>query len=591
MMKKSFWLILPLLLLTLMVVQMAGQTTPVAAEPAQQSALDPRFGAIESFWAANEAAELGVGWERILFYWNEIQPAGPDDWNTLHVREEWLHEANANGRQVVGLLKNTPNWATDGEFASGVPRGLYLPVDDPGNLWANYVRRVVQYYAPLGVHNWIVWNEPDIAANVYGHEFSGSTQDYYQLMKVAYKVIKVTDPTAKVHLGGMTHWHDPGYLRKYLQVVVADPEAAENNYFFDVITYHIYFRPETISSIVGNGFAMQQQLGISPMKAIWINETNARPSMDPEWPVEVQAFNIDLEQQAWYIPQALALGYYAGAERIAIYKLVDINMNPGDESWGLIRPYDFSKRPAFYAYKNSIKYLAGFQYPIRREQSANHFIFSFSRPQGTTRVMWARNPSTVTLKVAALADSGMLVDPITGTETPITAVNGFYDITLEAARCHGECLMGGPPVFLVEDVVAEGAAPPSQPINVAAPAATSTATLTATATISATATMTATAVPTETNTPKPTRTPRPTKTPTLAPTDTAVPTATATDAPATEVALVEAPTIPSTAVPVTDSTEEKILGFVPAEQASFWFIGTAVLLILVLGFGYTRMRD
>ena len=65
---------------------------------------DPRFGAIESFWAPAEAAELNVGWERILFYWSEIQPTGPDDWNTLHVLEEWLNEANAQQRTVLGLL-------------------------------------------------------------------------------------------------------------------------------------------------------------------------------------------------------------------------------------------------------------------------------------------------------------------------------------------------------------------------------------------------------------------------------------------------------------------------------------------------------
>ena len=593
-MKKSLILTVPLLLLVVLLAQSA-KTTPVVAEPMQQTALDPRFGAIESFWAANEAAQLGVGWERILFYWNEIQPSGPNDWNTLHVREEWLSEANANGRQVVGLLKNTPNWATDGEFASGVPRGLDLPIDDPGNLWANYVRRVVQYYAPLGVHNWIIWNEPDIAPHDYGHEFSGSKQEYYQLLKVAYKVIKQADPSAKVHLGGMTHWHDPGYLRSFLQVVAADPEAAENNYFFDVITYHIYFRPETISSIVGNGFAAQHAAGISPMKAVWINETNARPSMDPEWPVEVQAFHIDLEQQAWYIPQALALGFYAGAERIAVYKLVDINMSPGDESWGLIRPHDFSKRPAFFAYQNSIKYLAGFTYPIRREQSGNHYSFAFSRPQGTTRVMWSRNPSAVNMQVAALADSGILVDPVSGTETPITAVNGFYDITLEAARCHGECYMGGPPVFLVENAVLEGAAPPSQPIDVA-PAATATQVVTATATLEPTATISATNTVAPTDTPEPTNTPRPTKTatPTVAPTETgtAVATETPTDVPATEVAMVEPTEMPATAVPevVAPQADSAVLGFIPAEQASFWFIGAALLILLAIGLGYYRMQ-
>ncbi|NKQ34747.1 MAG: hypothetical protein HF973_03930 [Chloroflexi bacterium] len=562
-----------------------GSQPVIASEaqlPSAQSARDPRFGAIESFWAANEAAELGVGWERILFYWNEIQPNGPTDWNTLHVREEWLNEANAQGRQVVGLLKNTPNWATDGEFASGVPRGLYLPVDDPGNLWANYVRRIAQYYGPLGVHNWIIWNEPDIASGVYGYEFAGSVEDYYQLVKVAYQVMKVTDPQAKIHIGGMTHWHDPGYLRRFLQVVVNDPEAAENDYFFDVITYHIYFRPETIANIVGNGFAAQQQLGISPMKPVWINETNARPSLDPEWPVQVQAFNVDLEQQAWYIPQAFAIGFYAGAERIAVYKLIDININPGDESWGLIRPYDFSKRPAFYSYQNTIKYLAGFTYPIRREQSGNHYIFSFTRPQGTTRIMWARNPAAVTLNVPALSESGILVDPVTGTETPITPVNGFYEIRLGGARCNdGECLMGGPPLFLVEAGVADGAVPTAQPPQAAAPAVTATSTITATATVSATATLLPTATLTPTATAVPTDTPSPTATFTAVPTDTPMPTHTPmVEATAVEIALLE-----ETAVPLESGATENegggdtaVLGVIPAEQASFWFLGAGLFL-------------
>ena len=569
----------------------AGENTAVAANssgPAQQSARDPRFGAIESFWAANEAAELGVGWERILFYWNEIQPNGPTDWNTLHVREEWLNEANAQGRQVVGLLKNTPNWATDGEFASGVPRGLYLPVDDPGNLWANYVRRVAQYYGPLGVHNWIVWNEPDIAAGVYGYEFAGSVEDYYQLVKVAYQVMKATDPQAKIHIGGMTHWHDPGYLRRYLQVVVNDPEAAENDYFFDVITYHIYFRPETISSIVGNGFAAQQQLGISPLKPVWINETNARPNLDPEWPVQAQAFNVDLEQQAWYIPQAYALGFYAGAERIAVYKLVDININPGDESWGLIRPYDFSKRPAFYSYQNTIKYLAGFTYPIRREQSGNYYIFSFTRPQGTTRIMWARNPAAVTLHVPAISESGILVDPVTGAETPATPANGVYEIRLEGARCNnGECLMGGPPLFLVEAGVAEGPAPTAQPPETAAPTAAAAATITATATVSATATPppTATITPTAapTNTPSPTAAPTNTPSPTAAPANTPIPTNTPTitvEATAVEIALAEETAAPPSGVKNEGEgdADTAVFGVIPAEQASFWFLGAGLLL-------------
>jgi hypothetical protein len=596
-MKKRLLIYTTIFLFVGLLIGGVQSTSTVSAESQQQSAIDPRFGAVESFWATNEAVELGIGWERILFYWNEIQPSGPTDWNTLHVKEEWLNEAAAQGRQVVGLLKNTPVWATDGEFAAGVPRGLYLPIDDPGNLWANYVRQVSGYYGQRGVHHWIIWNEPDIAPDVYGHEFSGSIDDYFQLMKVAYTVIKQTNPNATVHLGGMTYWHDPGYLRRYLQVVVNDPDAAANNYYFDVISLHIYFRPETIASIVGNAFAVQQQLGI-PLKAVWINETNARPSMDPEWPVQVESFPVDLEQQAWYIPQAFATGFYAGAGRIAVYKLVDINLESGGESWGLVRPHDFSRRPAYYAYQTTIKHLSGFTYPIQREQSFNHSLYTFSRSQGTTRVMWARNQSPVTLTLPALAESALLVQA-TGETTTIVPQNGSYTITLEAARCYSECFMGGPPIFLVEGGAASGAPvptspPPPPPTNtpepVVEPTATAvftptvviepTATLvppTATSTSEPTATATETAVP-STNTP--TSTPLPTETATTMPTETATATETAvlpTNTPvSTEVAMGVPTAVPTLAAP--DPVDEGVLN----SQASWWLIGTAVLLSVAL---------
>jgi hypothetical protein len=118
--------------------------SPVRAQP---SPPDPRFGAVEAFRDPVAAAEAGVGWERILFYWSELQPNGPEDWNGYHVPDEWLNLASIQGREVVGLLKHTPAWATDGLPGCSVPRGLDLPVDDPGNLWATFVRRVVGMYA------------------------------------------------------------------------------------------------------------------------------------------------------------------------------------------------------------------------------------------------------------------------------------------------------------------------------------------------------------------------------------------------------------------------------------------------------------
>lgn len=522
-------------------------TAPVATS----TGVDPRFGAVESFWAAEEAAELGIGWERILFYWYEIQPAGPEDWNTLHVMEEWLHEANAHGRTVVGLLKNTPEWATDDRPpASGVPRGLYLPRDDPENLWANYVRRVATYYSRLGVHHWIVWNEPDISPDVYGHEFSGTADEYYQLLKVAYLTIKEADPEAAVHLGGITYWHDKEFLERFLRLVAADPEAPANNYFFDAISLHIYFRPESIPLIVGNAYAVQQEAGIWPAKSVWINETNARPSMDPEWPVVVQQFHLDLDQQAWYIPQAFALGFASGVGRMSVYKLIDVHMAPGDESWGLVRPYDFSRRPAFDAYKTTIQYLAGFTGAVRWDEHETYHVVRFVRPQGVTRVLWARTAVPVIIDLPALEESALLVSATGDTRERLIAVDGRYTIQLEGARCRGECLIGGPPFFLVEgeEVPGAGRGEPVLATTVAVAVGRATPL----------ATIPPPVIPTMAVSP----------TPALAPTPTMQ---------------------PATAAPVLVLTPSAASSSGPADQAGLWLFGAGLGMALAL-LAYARSR-
>ena len=546
--------------------------------------IDPRFGVIEAFWQPEEAAALPVGWDRILFYWNEIQPAGPDDWNTLHVLEEWLVEAEAQDRMVMGLLKNTPAWATDDAPFSGVPRGLYLPVDDPENLWAGYVRKVVEYYAPRGVHHWIVWNEPEIEPGVYGHEFGGTTADYFQLLKVAYLVAKEEDPRSVIHLAGWSYWHDPTWLGDFLRVATADPDAAANNHYFDVVTLHIYFRVETVEELVNETWAIQERYGLR--KPIWINETNASPNLDPLWPVTRPNFQVDLEQQAWYLVQAHALAFGAQTARVGVYKLLDILLPEGGESFGILRP-DGSRRPAFDAYRTTVRYLGGFTYPVGRQRTADFYSFTFNRPEGVTRVLWARRAADVTVQLPALADEALLVSAA-GEEQTLRAVGGFYRVRLRGARCAPACDVGGPPVFVVESDVRKTAATAMATINpTTVVLATATATPTANVTaaiiaLSATPTATATATPEATETPTASPTPLPTDTPT--PTATAAPPtptppATAT-APATEIALAATPSAPG---PTATNDGGGLV-------ASWLFLGAAVVLAGVLGVAFFRRR-
>lgn len=581
-----------------MTLTVAGQENKPQSGESSDEQPDHRFGIVEAFWEADEAAELGVGWDRILFYWNEIQPTGPDDWNTLHVLEEWLDDARVEDRLVMGLLKNTPAWATDAEPFSGIPRGLYLPIDDPENLWAGYVRKVVDYYAPLGVHHWIVWNEPEIEAGVYGHEFSGSTRDYYQLLKVAYQVAKDEDPEAVIHLAGWSYWHDPAWLGQFLGVATADPDGAANNYFFDIITLHIYFRVETVEELIQETWAIQRRYGVQ--KPIWINETNASPNLDPLWPVERPNFQVDLDQQAWFIVQAHALGFGANATSIGIYKLLDILLPPGGESFGILRP-DGSRRPAFDAYRTTIKYLSGFSFPVGRQQEEDYYSFAFQRSDSVTRILWSRQSNDLVLKVPALADEARVVSALGDTETVVQAYRGHYRIRLRGARCTPACDIGGPPVFLIEETV-ENLDILSIPTIAPDTAIRATATPTPTA-LPPTATLddatlatreaaleaSPTAADTPTSTETPTASPTITASPSPSPSPTAEPTSTAITPPTA--ADHSQPTSDANATTVVTSVTSSGQTSIGGGLASWFFIGAAVLLGGILAVLVVRHRQ
>jgi hypothetical protein len=582
--------------------------SPLADTSAQEPPPDPRFGMVEAFWDTGAATEAGVAWERILFLWSQIQPNGPDDWNTLHVPDEWLQWAREQGREVVGLLKNTPHWASDAEphMEASPPRGLDLPIDDPGNVWANYVRRVVTFYGERGVHRWIIWNEPDIAPGVYGQEWAGSIEQYYRLLKVAYLVIKQADPSAFVHLAGITYWHDRGWLRRFLTVATADPDGAPHGYFFDVVSLHIYFQTDSVDYVVNNIRSDLAAFGLS--KAIWINETNASPDADPLWPLVRPRWRVDLTEQASFILQSYALGLAAGAERIAVYKLIDAGLPPGGEPFGLLRP-DHSRRPAYTAYRLATQHYAGTHSAVIDRQPLYAQV-TLDRGDRTTRVLWARTTADVSVTVPALAAQATLLDQ-EGNAQVLDASTGSYSLMLPGARCADEvlgCIIGGPVYLLLEQAPAvavdmpEVATPSPQEEAVAltptielsgtvepvSPAPTlsvtlslsatlapsATVTLSPTSTPSPTAEPTATSTPTATPTSTDTATPSPTSTPTGTPTQTPSPTATPSPLPS-----------PSPSPTITPRpTPEVAVG----EGARTLGLGAFILVVAVAG--YTLWR-
>ncbi len=448
MMQKNIFFILLLGLFWMM-----SHAPTTSQESALTSYLTPNeniFGIVEGLWYPDLTCDLGLGWERLIFNWAEHQPNSADEFvGFLNIPDEWLVSASNCDREIIAVVKNTPAWATDGAPNAGVPRGLYLPIENPNNLWANFMRQVGAYYASRGVNRFIIWNEPDIAPGVYGFEFEGTLEDYFQMVKVAYLAVKEGNPAARIHLAGTTYWHDINrgerlYTDLLLERIKNDPDGERYNYYFDTLSLHIYFRTDTVYDLVQIYRNLLDSYGFTD-KQIWINETNASPNLDPNWRVIRPQFQITLRQQANFLIQSASQALAGGATRVAAYKLYDQFLPQGAESFGLLSPLDATPRPAFYSWKVVSEYLNGvYETNFARNDRLNVVQLMQINDQQTI-VTWARTEQAVMLEISATADKAYLVDNM-GNVAIIRPENGVYTLILAGAECEdGQegCVVGG----------------------------------------------------------------------------------------------------------------------------------------------------
>jgi len=549
------------LVLGLIVAVLAPLAAPAGARA--DGIPDPRFGVVEAYAAPGAATALGAGWTRVTFEWNRIQPNGPDEWHPWPIGSEIVDREVAQGREVNAVLNTTPGWATDTSIGPGVPRGLYLPADDPNNLWANYVRTMVGLYAGR-INHWTIWNEPDIPLSSPDTSWGGSVDDFIRLLQVAYEAARQANPNAVIHMAAITHHHDPHWFGRFLEKLVAQPNAAQNNYYFDAATLHLYHEPEKIYDITAHYANMLHGHGIH--KPIWIAETNAYLS------------RVSPNEQAYFIVQAFSLEIAAGAQRIGVYKMADTETDAAadPEPFGLLR-MDGSRRPAFNAYQVASHYLAGFRSGTWERRDAVSMV-TIDRGERTTTVVWSRTPEPQTAMIPARRTRALL-DDVHGTARTVYPERGYYYVELPGAHCPQGCQIGGEPFMLVEEAPAAANTAPtpraaaaeptpspqltaspthtpaSTPIpepetssSVADAGTTSSApTLTAeaeafTVTPSSTLTLTSTATPRPSPTPSPTRTPSPSPTSTPTVTPSTIPTATPVPPPSPTVAPAPPPT-------------------------------------------------
>jgi hypothetical protein len=192
------------------------------------AALDQRLAGIRA---------LGAKWVRFDLNWSDIgwRGAGTYNW-TEHDRV--VHAVTAHGLLPLAILDYTPAWAR-------LPECAKAPTCRPRSpaLFGAFAAAAATRYAPLGVHTWEVWNEPNI------EEFYAPKPDatsYTALLKAAYSAVKKVDKSAVVLTGGTSPCDTAadGALVNAVDFLTQIYAAGAKGYF-DAAAHHPYTFPYT----------------------------------------------------------------------------------------------------------------------------------------------------------------------------------------------------------------------------------------------------------------------------------------------------------------------------------------------------------
>lgn len=193
-------------------------------------------------------ARTGARWLRVTVEWSHDELLrGEYRWGAT---DRVLRGALARGMSVLAVVTYAPPWSA----VAGCDRDTCAP-GDPED-YARFLAVAVARYAPLGVHAWEIWNEPN-HAQFWGRPDPAA---YTTLIRRAYATVKARDPGATVVSGGLAPVGDgPGEIAPltFLRKVYELGGGAS----FDALGYHPYQYPDAPSTPdPRNGFLQTRAL-------------------------------------------------------------------------------------------------------------------------------------------------------------------------------------------------------------------------------------------------------------------------------------------------------------------------------------------
>ncbi|HNX82051.1 MAG TPA: beta-galactosidase [Candidatus Omnitrophota bacterium] len=280
--------------------------------------------------------EAGVSWVRMDFLWEDIEPVqGQIDYSKY---DRIVDLATSYGIHILGIMSYSASWA--GPSWNSPP--------DKDETFVAFTAGVIDRYKGK-VTYWEIWNEPDDATYFTPQD---AMVRYTELLKKVYTRAKAVNPECRILNGG---------LSKNAVFALKNIYKNGGKGYFDILAIHPFSNPlneygvSRVRGIYRGCRKIMRDFGDGDKK-IWFTEIGCPgvkvPLRRNGWwegrsPTEK-------EQAAWvrYIYSEFIT--YDGVEKIfwAFFRDTKDHFHNGVDEFGLVR-WDFSKKPAFEAYRNA----------------------------------------------------------------------------------------------------------------------------------------------------------------------------------------------------------------------------------------------
>jgi hypothetical protein len=225
-------------------------------------------------------------------------PSQPPDFGGLN---EVMALSMQYNLPVVADLFTIPSWIADCEVPTDISGMARCGTDDL-TAYRSLITQIVAHADPV-IRDWEIWNEPDT-----GEFFTGTPQQYAQMLRTAHDAIKAIDPQANVLLGGISSTAGMSWLAQVFATPGADATGA-----FDIANVH---ERNGLDALAPDIVSWKQFLaGYGFTGPLWVTE-HGYPS-DPAFQYD-PSYGAGAASQAAYLTASIPTLIDAGASEVFV---------------------------------------------------------------------------------------------------------------------------------------------------------------------------------------------------------------------------------------------------------------------------------